>query len=87
MLSGSFGLSGSGHYEVDAVREDSYAEKIAGEAREFRHAPSPLQVEVNTVLQGDDDRAGPDRADRARRLHASTTRSSATPPRRRPPAW
>ena len=51
MLSGSFGISGSGHYEVDAVREDSYAAKIAGEAREFRHAPSPLQVEVNTVLK------------------------------------
>lgn len=51
MLSGSFGLSGSGHYEVDAVREKSYAEKIAGEAREFRHGLSPLQVEVNTVLR------------------------------------
>ena len=51
MLSGSFGLSGSGHYEVDAVREHSYAEKVAGEAREFRHAPSPLQLEVNTVLK------------------------------------
>ena len=51
MLSGAFGLSGSGHYEVDAVREDSYAEKIAGEAREFRHAPSPLQLEVNEVLR------------------------------------
>jgi magnesium-transporting ATPase (P-type) len=51
LLSGSFGLSGSGHYEVDAVREDSYAEKIAGEAREFRHGLSPLQIEVNTVLR------------------------------------
>jgi magnesium-transporting ATPase (P-type) len=51
VLSGSFGISGSGHYEVDAVRENSYAEKIAGEAREFRHAPSPLQVEVNMVLR------------------------------------
>ena len=51
MLSGSFGLTGSGHYEADAVREDSYAEKIAGEAREFRHAASPLQIEVNTVLK------------------------------------
>ena len=50
MLSGSFALSGSGHYEVDAVREQSYAEKIAGEAREFRHPPSPLQLEVNRVL-------------------------------------
>jgi magnesium-transporting ATPase (P-type) len=51
MLSGAFAISGSGHYELDAVREDSYAAKIAGEAREFRHAPSPLQVEVNTVLK------------------------------------
>jgi cation-transporting ATPase E len=51
LLSGSFGISGSGHYEIDAVREDSYAERIAGEAREFRHPPSPLQVEVNRVLK------------------------------------
>ena len=51
LLSGSFGISGSGHYEVDAVREQSYAERIAGEAREFRHPPSPLQVEVNRVLK------------------------------------
>ncbi|MQA73309.1 MAG: HAD-IC family P-type ATPase [Solirubrobacterales bacterium] len=51
MLSGSFVVSGSGHYEVDAVREESYAEQIAGEARQFRHPPSPLQVEVNTVLR------------------------------------
>jgi cation-transporting P-type ATPase E len=51
MLSGSFGISGSGHYEVDAVREDSYAEKIAGEARRFRHPPSPLQLEVNELLK------------------------------------
>jgi len=50
MLSGSFCISGSGFYELDAVREDSYAEKVAGEAREFRHPPSPLQVEVNRVL-------------------------------------
>ena len=51
MLSGAFAISGSGHYEVDAVREHSYAAKIAGEAREFRHAPSPLQLEVNEVLK------------------------------------
>ena len=50
LLSGAFAVSGSGTYEVDAVREDSYAERIAGEAREFRHPPSPLQVEVNQVL-------------------------------------
>jgi magnesium-transporting ATPase (P-type) len=51
MLSGSFVLSGSGQYEVDAVREDSYAEQVAGQAREFRHPPSPLQLEVNEVLK------------------------------------
>ncbi len=49
-LSGSFVISGSGYYEVDAVREDSYAEKVAGEARAFRHPPSPLQEEVNRVI-------------------------------------
>ena len=49
-LSGSFCISGSGYYEVDAVREDSYAEKVAGEARAFRHPPSPLQEEVNKVI-------------------------------------
>ena len=32
------------------MRERSYAGKIAGEARTFRHPPSPLQVEVNRVL-------------------------------------
>jgi magnesium-transporting ATPase (P-type) len=49
-LSGAFCLAGSGHYEVDAVREQSYAGKVAGEAQAFRHPLSPLQVEVNRVL-------------------------------------
>ncbi len=49
-LSGSFCISGSGLYTVDAVREDSYAGKLAGEARAFRHPPSPLQEEVNRVI-------------------------------------
>ncbi|MEZ5078785.1 MAG: HAD-IC family P-type ATPase [Solirubrobacterales bacterium] len=49
-LSGSFCLSGSGHYEVDAVRDESYAGRVAGEARAFRHPPSPLQEEVNRVI-------------------------------------
>ncbi len=35
---------------MTAVREDSYAEKVAGEAREFRHPPSPLQEEVNRII-------------------------------------
>lgn len=50
VLSGSFCVSGSGHYLVDAVREESYAGRIAGEAKTFRHPPSPLQEEVNRVI-------------------------------------
>ena len=49
-LSGSFCIAGSGRYRVDAVREDSYAGRLAGEARAFRHPPSPLQGEVNRVI-------------------------------------
>jgi cation-transporting P-type ATPase E len=49
-LSGSFCISGSGRYEVDAVREESYAGRLSGEARTFRHPPSPLQSEVNRVI-------------------------------------
>jgi cation-transporting ATPase E len=50
VLSGSFVMSGSGHYRLDAVREDSYAGRLAGEAKAFRHPPSPLQAEVNRVI-------------------------------------
>src|SRR2546423_6011836 len=50
LLSGSYCLAGSGYYELDAVREQSHAEQVAGEARAFRHPPSPLQVEVIHVL-------------------------------------
>ncbi|MFT3863567.1 MAG: HAD-IC family P-type ATPase [Solirubrobacterales bacterium] len=49
-LSGSFVVSGSGHYELDAVRERSYAGRLAGEAKAFRHPLSPLQEEVNRVI-------------------------------------
>ena len=51
LLSGSFCIAGSGYYELDAVREQSHAAKIAGEARTFRHPLSPLQLEVNSVLR------------------------------------
>src|SRR3954454_2422182 len=50
ILSGSFCVSGSGHYRVDAVRGGSYAGRLAGEAQAFRHPPSPLQEEVNRVI-------------------------------------
>ncbi len=71
VLSGSFCLNGSGYYEVDAVREDSHAEKVAGEAREFRHPPSPLQEEVNRIIWANDDRARAARDPRPRSRCAS----------------
>ena len=49
-LSGSYCISGSGYCRIDAVREESYAGRLAGEARAFRHPPSPLQGEVNRVI-------------------------------------
>jgi cation-transporting P-type ATPase E len=48
--SGSFAIEGSGAYEADAVGDDSYAEQIAGEARQFRHPRSPLERAVNRLL-------------------------------------
>jgi cation-transporting ATPase E len=50
VLSASFVVSGSGHYEIEAVREKSYAGRLAGEAKAFRHPLSPLQEEVNRVI-------------------------------------
>jgi P-type E1-E2 ATPase len=48
--SGSFALEGTGAFEVTAVGEDSYAERLAGEAREFRHPRSPLELTLNRLL-------------------------------------
>ena len=86
LLSGSFCLVGSGYYEVDAVREHSHAEQVAGEARAFRHPPSPLQLEVNRVLTRDDDPHGAARRSAAARVLGPQRRRSTRPPRRRPPA-
>jgi cation-transporting P-type ATPase E len=48
--SGSFVAEGIGEFEVSAVGEQSYASKIAGEARSFRHPRSPLERALNTLL-------------------------------------
>ncbi|MFN8121807.1 MAG: HAD-IC family P-type ATPase [Thermoleophilia bacterium] len=47
---GCFVSEGSGTYVAEAVGADSYAQRVAGEAREFRHAISPLQAQVNRLL-------------------------------------
>jgi P-type E1-E2 ATPase len=48
--SGSFAVEGAGSYMVEAVGDESYAQRLAGEAREFRHPRSPLEVSVNYLL-------------------------------------
>jgi cation-transporting ATPase E len=48
--SGSFVAEGVGSYEVTAVGPDSYAFRVAGEARSFRHPRSPLERSVNALL-------------------------------------
>jgi cation-transporting ATPase E len=48
--SGSFAVEGSGSYRVTAVGPDSYAARLAGEARVFRHPRSPLERALNRLL-------------------------------------
>ena len=48
--SGSFVVEGVGEYQVTAVGADSYAERLTGEARSFRHPRSPLERALNRLL-------------------------------------
>jgi cation-transporting P-type ATPase E len=48
--SGSFAVEGVGAFVVTAVGAESYAERITGEARAFRHPRSPLEREMNRLL-------------------------------------
>ena len=48
--SGSFVVEGAGEYVVAAVGTDSYAERLTGEARSFRHPRSPLERALNRLL-------------------------------------
>ena len=43
--------AGAGDYEVESVGADSFAERIASEARGTRSVLSPLQRDINTVLK------------------------------------
>ena len=50
MRSGSFVVEGVGEYAVSAVGSDSYAERLTGQARSFRHPRSPLERALNRLL-------------------------------------
>jgi P-type E1-E2 ATPase len=48
--SGAFVTDGTGAVEVEATGEDSFAARITGQARSFRHPRSPLERAVNRLL-------------------------------------
>ena len=48
--SGSFVAEGAGRYVLTAVGPASYAERVTGEARAFRHPRSPLERAMNRLL-------------------------------------
>jgi P-type E1-E2 ATPase len=51
VLSGAYCAAGSGDYEVEKVGAESFAERIAEEARGARSTLSPLQQDINRVLR------------------------------------
>jgi cation-transporting ATPase E len=50
ILSGSFVVAGSGHYQATAVGADAYARQLAAEARHFKLAHSELIEGINRIL-------------------------------------
>ncbi|HET9289319.1 MAG TPA: HAD-IC family P-type ATPase [Gaiella sp.] len=50
LRSGAFVAEGTGRYTVTAVGDASYAARVTGEARTFRHPRSPLERAMNRLL-------------------------------------
>jgi cation-transporting P-type ATPase E len=50
VLSGAFVTDGTGIYEASAVGDESYAARLTGQARSFRHPRSPLERAINRLL-------------------------------------
>jgi len=48
--SGAFAVEGDGSFTVTAVGRDSFAERLVGQARSFRHPRSPLERAINRLL-------------------------------------
>ena len=51
VLSGAYCVAGSGDYAVEAVGADSFAERLAVEARAAGSPLSPLQSDINRILR------------------------------------
>ncbi len=50
--SAAFAVEGAGAFVVSAVGDQSFASRIVGEARSFRHPRSPLEYAINRLLYG-----------------------------------
>ncbi len=50
VLSGAFVTDGTGIYEARAVGDESFAARLTGRARSFRHPRSPLERAINRLL-------------------------------------
>jgi cation-transporting P-type ATPase E len=50
LRAGSYCVEGSGAYRAEAVGADTYAERLVGEAREFRHPRSPLERSLDQLI-------------------------------------
>lgn len=51
ILSGSFCVSGTTYYQVTRTGNDSFANKLTANAREFQMAKTPLQREIGLILR------------------------------------
>ncbi len=51
VLSGSFVVAGSGRFQATRIGSDSYARKLAAEARRFQVTRSELMEGINTILR------------------------------------
>jgi P-type E1-E2 ATPase len=50
LRAGSYAVEGTGAYVAEAVGPDTYAERLVGEAREFRHPRSPLELALDRLV-------------------------------------
>jgi cation-transporting ATPase E len=51
LLSGSVCVAGDGRYRVEKVGGESFANQTAAQARRYRHAPSPMQRALDTLVR------------------------------------
>ena len=51
LLSGSFCMTGGGHYEAEKVGLESFANKLTAKATEFKRELTPLQRQINQIVR------------------------------------